>query len=98
MPWTRYCIACQEKAAPGLVPDGEGKHAAELGEHGGAVELVEVEQNFGVAVGAEAPAFSLQFCAQFAVIVDLTVRDQRRGTGEQRLIPALAGSPRPRGS
>ena len=61
----------------------EGKGGAEVGV-GGARAEAQVQRGFAVAVGGKADSGHGR--AQFAVVVDLAVADQRGGTGEQRLI------------
>jgi hypothetical protein len=66
----------QQPAAP-PVPDGEGEHPPELGDHPLAVLLVEMDQRLGVGPGAELVALGHQRAAQLLVIVDLAVEHQQ---------------------
>nr|GFD54460.1 hypothetical protein [Tanacetum cinerariifolium] len=46
-------VARNEQAVVVALPDGEGKHAVELGQHVGAPGVITLEQHFGVATGVE---------------------------------------------
>ena len=63
------------KLARGLIPDGEGEHAAEAREHGCAVAGVEGEEDFGVRGGAEGDALRFELGAELAEVVDLAIED-----------------------
>ena len=63
----------QEQAAGSAVVEAEGKHAAEALHAGRAPLLPGVEDDLGVAVGAELVAQAPQLLHQFAEIVDLAV-------------------------
>ena len=64
--------------------DGDRIHAAQLLRVVGAVAQPQMQRRLAVAVGGEADARHRR--AQFAVIVDLAVADQRGRAGEQRLV------------
>src|SRR5580704_4466015 len=55
------------------VPESEGKHAAQLLDHGGAAVGVKLEQHLGVGLGAEGIALGLKFGTQGTVVIDLAV-------------------------
>src|SRR5215213_1162155 len=63
-----------------LVPDGEGKHAAQVFRAVSAELIVGVNDGFGVAVGVESVAQLFEFLAQLEVVVDLAVEDDPRAT------------------
>ena len=63
-----------EQGLLGLVPDGKGEHAPQLGQHPLAPLLVAVEQDLGVrVVGGEGVARLHQLSAQLHEVVDLAV-------------------------
>ena len=72
-------VAREEQALPARVPDGEGEHPAQaLGERVAPL-LVTVDQDFGVAAGAEDVAPGDQLLAQPEVVVDLAVEGDGDG-------------------
>jgi len=74
-----YAVAGEEELLFGLVPEGEGEHAAEVGGAVGAVLFVEVEDDFGVGLGAEAVAGGLEVAAEGFEVVALAVVDEVEG-------------------
>ncbi|MNC31745.1 hypothetical protein D3C75_800770 [compost metagenome] len=74
-------VAGQEQALVVALPDGQGKHAVELGQQRRAPGVVALEQHLGVAVGPEAVAQGLQLLAQFGEVVDGAVESQRQAQG-----------------
>ncbi|MCY1423672.1 hypothetical protein D9M71_393940 [compost metagenome] len=74
-------VAGEEQALVVALPDGQGKHAVELGQQGRAPGVVALEQHLGVAVGPEAVAQGLQLLAQFGEVVDGAVEGQRQAQG-----------------
>jgi hypothetical protein len=83
-------VAAQHQAAARRVPQGEGEHSSQARYEVGPVLLVEVDQNLGVALGAEAVA-RLEVAPQLDVIVDLAVHHDpdRLVLVGQRLGPGL---------
>ena len=83
-------VAAEHQGAPGGVPDGQGEHAAEQGEHARALVLVEVDEHLGVAVGAEGMSARLEAVAEGGEVVDLAVEDGPDGAVliGQRLVAA----------
>jgi len=68
-------VADEEEFLEAEVPDGEGEHAAEFFEAGGAPLAVGLEDDFGVAVGAEAVAEGGEFVTEGGEVIDLAVED-----------------------
>ena len=64
----------QQLPSPG-VPEGQGEHAVEVLEKLGPFVLVEVDEHFGVALGAEVVPGAFQPAAQVAEVVDFAVED-----------------------
>ncbi len=62
-----------------LVPDREGKHAAQVFRTVSAVLIVSVNDRFGVAVGVEGVTEFFEFLAQFEIVVDLAVENDPGG-------------------
>ena len=77
-------VARQRHRALHALMDGDRVHAAQMLRVVGALAQPQMQRRLAVAVGGEADRRHRR--AQFAVIVDLAVADQRGGTGEQRLI------------
>ena len=64
----------REQQGPLLgIPQAEGEHATQLGNHVGAAVGIELQHHLGVGIAAEAIAARHQFVAQFPVIIDLAV-------------------------
>jgi len=72
-------IASDEESAAGRVPDGEREHAAELLGTARAELLVEMDDRFGVRVGAEAVPAGFEVPPQLLEVVDLAVLDDGDG-------------------
>ncbi len=68
-------VAGQEQLPPPGVPEGEGEHAVQVREHLRPLVLVEMDEHFRVALGAEAVAGPLQPAAELAEVVDFAVED-----------------------
>ena len=68
-------IAHQQDLLLLRIPDAVREHAAQLVQAVGAFLFIEVDDGFGVAVGAEAMALGDELLAQFLVVVDLAVED-----------------------
>ena len=79
-------VAGEGDRALGPLVDGDGVHAAQRAGIGGAVAQPEMQRRLAVAVGGEADVG--QVVAQLAVVVDLAVRDEGGGAGEERLVAA----------
>ena len=58
-----------------VVPEGEGEHPVQAREAVDAPRLVGAQEHFAVAVAAELEPQSLEFGAQFQVVVNLAVED-----------------------
>ena len=68
-------IARQHQPPRRRVPDGEGKHAAELLDAALAPLLVAVDDDLGVGAGAELVAMANEFGAHLREVVNLAVED-----------------------
>ena len=66
-------IAGQNQTLAHIVPDSDGEHAAQAFEHPAAPFFIAVQDGFGVAIGEEGVARSLQFFAQVLEVVDFAV-------------------------
>src|SRR5258708_8518674 len=66
-------VAGQDQFAFGLVVDGEGEHATQFLDAVGSHFFVEMNNDFGVAVGAEAMATAFELGANVEEVVDLAV-------------------------
>ena len=77
-------VARQRHRALHALVDGDRVHATQMLRVVRALAQPQMQRRFAVAVGGEADRRHRH--AQFAVVVDLAVADQRRGAGEQRLI------------
>src|SRR5690606_18076741 len=77
---------------PPAVPEREGEHAAQALEQRIALQLVERQDDFAVALRAETVAARLQLGAQLTVVVYLAVADEAERTvrADERL-PAAFG-------
>src|SRR5579863_969182 len=73
-------IARQEKSLAARVPDGEGEHSAQVLHAVASVLFVEVDDGFGVAMGAVDVAAGLKLRSQFGVVVDFAVEDDPGGS------------------
>ena len=72
------------------VPDGEGEHAAQLGQTGfQTITLEQAEQHLGIGMPEKLFSLSLQFAAQIRKIIDFTVKDDDVAPirAEHRLMP-----------
>ena len=80
----------EDQLRPGaaLVEEGRGEHAVEAREARRPVQLVRLENDFGVGVGVERAASRLELRAQLAVVVDLAVVGQVQAPagGRHRLV------------
>jgi len=83
-------VAGDEQTAGFRVPDGEGEHAAQIANSIVTVFFVQVDDGFGIGVGAVAVAARLQAWAQRGVIVDFAVEDDPNCAVfvAERLVPA----------
>jgi len=72
-------IAGDEELLLAGVPDGEGEHAAEFADAIDAVVFVEVDDGFGVGIGAECVATLFESGLDFAVVVDFAVEGDPDG-------------------
>jgi len=72
-------VAGQEYTLAAGIPDEEGIHSAEFIYHSSALSGVEVEEDFGIAVGTELVAFIFEFAAEGAVVVDFSIEDDNVG-------------------
>ncbi len=68
-------IAGGEQAAPRLVPDGEGEHAAKPRDHLGAIAGIEQQQHLGIGGRATGDALPGQLGAQLSIVEDLAIED-----------------------
>ena len=68
-------VAAEDQAAVLGVPDGDGEHAVEMREALRPFVFIEVNDAFGVALGAELVPRPFQPPPQVAVVVDLAVED-----------------------
>jgi hypothetical protein len=84
-------VAREEQRLLALVPDGEREHAAQALHAGLAPGLPGVDDDLGVAAGAEHVPERRQLGHQLPVVVDLAVVDDDHGAigVEQRLLAAL---------
>jgi hypothetical protein len=62
-----------------IVPDGEGKHAAQLLHHFSAPLLIAMNDDFSIRMGAEGVSSGNQLCAQFLKVVNLAVEGDPYG-------------------
>ncbi len=72
------------------LPDGEGEHAVELGQHILAPGVISLEQDFGVTTGIKAITLGFQLGTQFRIVVDGAV--EHHGQTQFRLDHGLARS------
>ncbi len=72
-------VGGQQHAAMAIVPDGEGKHAAQLLHHFSAPLLITVDDDFSVGVGTESVAGGNQLRAQFLEVIDFAVEGDPDG-------------------
>ena len=70
-------VARGEHAPPGLVVDRERPHPVEAADAVGAPLVVRLQQDLGVAGGAELASELLQLVLQLEVVVDLAVEHDR---------------------
>ena len=84
-------IARDKKFLSALIPNSEGKHAAQMFGTVGAILVVGVNDRFGVAICIEGVAEFLELLAEFAVVVDLAVENDPGSSIliVNRLLPAL---------
>ena len=84
-------IAGQQQPLVPHVPDREREHAAQMVDAPRAVVLVEVDDRFGVAVGAERVAGAHELLVQLLVVVNLAVEHDadRAVLVEDRLLAAF---------
>src|SRR5262245_43811549 len=73
-------IAGQDQSAGLPVPDGEREHAAQPIHEPVAHFLIEMDEDFGIAVSLEAMAAGLEVGAERLIVVDLAVEDDLDGT------------------
>src|ERR1035441_10871341 len=84
-------ISRSEKHTLATIPDCKGKHAAQMLDAIAAIFLIEVDDGFGIAVGAIAVSAGLKRGAQLGMVVDFSVEDDPNIlvlVGE-RLVPGL---------
>ena len=72
-------VAGGEQAAPRLVPDGEGEHAAKPRDHLGPIAGIEQQQHLGIGGRATGDALRGQLGAQLAIVQDLAIEDDPIG-------------------
>jgi hypothetical protein len=65
----------QKELLGAFVPDGEGKHAAQVLGAVSAILVVGVDDGFGVAVGVESVTQLFEFFTQLEIVIDLAVED-----------------------
>ena len=83
-------ISRQENAFFAKVGNGEGKHAVEMLEHVDAHLVVEMDEHFRIAIGAEAMPFGLQLTPQLSVIIDFAIEgDDGRAIGAHHGLIAI---------
>src|ERR1041384_7476310 len=84
-------IAGEKERAIAGVPNCEGKHAAQMFRTIRAVQVIRVDDRFGVAVCLEAMSGILELLAEFAVVINLSVEDDPGGAIRvgDRLLAAL---------
>src|SRR3546814_8295253 len=70
-------VAREEQAAALMIVDREGEHTVEARQAVGAPLAPGGDDDFGIAAGAETMAAILEFGAQLAEIVDLTIIGER---------------------
>jgi len=68
-------VARDEKALTAAIPDGEGKHAAQVLHTVCAIFLVKDGHCFSITVGAILVTARLQLFAQLGMVVDFTVEN-----------------------
>jgi hypothetical protein len=68
-----HSVARQHHAPAARIPYGEGEIAVEALDAGFAHQLVEMQDDLGVARGAEPPAAAAQFLAQLDMVEDLAI-------------------------
>ncbi len=77
-------VAGQKQLALALVPDGQGKHAAQPGKHRRAFLAVQVDNHLCIGVAAKSDAFRLQHRAMVGIVVHLAVvGDPQRAVGRR---------------
>ena len=72
-------VGGQQHAAMAIVPDGEGKHAAQLLHHFSAPLLIAVNNDFSIGMGAEGVSGGNQLRAQFLKVINLAVEGDPDG-------------------
>src|SRR5919108_1851137 len=72
-------VAREEQLLPALVPDREAEHAAQPLDASRPQLLVEVDDRFGIARGAEDVALLLELVPELAIVVDLAVEHDPDG-------------------
>src|SRR3546814_13993175 len=84
-------VGREEQAAALMIVDREGEHTVEARQAVGAPLAPGGDDDFGIAAGAETMAAVLDFAAQLAEIVDLTIIGERDELviARHRLQPAL---------
>jgi hypothetical protein len=82
----------EEEALPVLVPYSESEHAAEQVNHIGPAVAIELQQDLGVALRAEAHALRFEVGAKLAMVIDLAVEcdDDASVLGTHRLGSGIA--------
>ena len=72
-------VCGQQHAAMAIVPDGEGKHAAQLLHYFSAPLLIAVDDDFSIGVGTEGVSGGNQLRAQFLEVVNLAIEGDPDG-------------------
>ena len=67
-------VAGHEQALAVALPNRQGEHAVELGQHGLAPGVVGLEQDFRIALAEELVAQLAQFFAQLRVVINGAVK------------------------
>src|SRR5712692_4943214 len=85
-----HAIARDENLAGAGVPQGKGKHAAQMVDTARAELFVSMNNRFGVGMSLESMTPRFEFALQVAIVVNLAVEDHRDRAvaAGHRLVPA----------
>src|SRR5262245_45501202 len=72
-------VAPKDETATIGVPDRDGKHSVEVREAFGPFVLVEMDDRFGVAIGAKLVAGAFEPATEVEVVIDFAVEDEPNG-------------------
>jgi len=82
-------VAGEDELLAARVPERDGKHPLQLFDEFLAPFEIRAEHHFGIAAGREGVAVLAQPLADLAVLVRLSVEDQRHAAGRHRLYAAF---------